>query len=68
MAKKSDSVRVSIRIPKAVYEAIKASCDVTIIRYQGKDVEFPPTDFNKKINEIIKKGMADVEDDNESPI
>jgi hypothetical protein len=63
MAKKSDYVRVSIRIPKSVYDAIKASCDETIIRFQGKQVVYPPTDFNKKINEIIKKGMADVEDD-----
>lgn len=65
MAKNSDFVRVSIRIPKSVYEAIKSSCEGSVVRYEGKEVVFPATDFNKKINEIIKKGMADIEDDDD---
>jgi len=65
MAQKSDLVRITIRIPKSFYDAIKESCQPTIIRFEGREVLSPQTDFNKKINEIIKKGMADIEDDND---
>lgn len=63
MAKKSDYVRVTIRIPKSTYDAIVGYLNSTF-RFKGKDLPLYATkNLNQVIVDYIHKGMADIEDE-----